>query len=41
MDQHLRYPADAKTGGYSYKIESSCFSAIKDKLISIYRKINC
>jgi hypothetical protein len=41
MDQHLRYPADHKTGGYSFKIESDYFSSTKEKFLDIYSKINC
>ena len=41
MDQHLRYPPDHKTGGYSFKIESDYFVSTKDKLLEIYGKINC
>jgi len=35
MDQHLRYPADYRTGGYSYSIESSYFNIIKEKMLSL------
>lgn len=41
MDQHLRYPPDHKTGGYSFKIDSDYFASIKNKLLEIYGKINC
>lgn len=41
MDQHLRYPPDEKTGGFSYKIDSDYFSSMKEKLMAIYNKINC
>lgn len=40
MDQHLRYPSDNITGGYSYKIDSDFFTKIKDKLESIHSQIN-
>lgn len=40
MDQHLRYPTDEKTGGYSFKIESSIFKNMQRKFISIYGEIN-
>ena len=40
MDQHLRYPPDEKTGGFSYKIGSDCFSLTKEKLMLIHSKIN-
>lgn len=35
MDQHLRYPSNNNTGGYSYKFESSYFDNIKDQMLSI------
>ena len=41
MDQHLRYPSDNKTGGYSYNIDGEYFNLIKEKLMAIYSKINC
>ena len=41
MDQHLRYPPDDKNGGYSYKIDSDYFKSVKEKLMTIYSKINC
>ncbi len=41
MDQHLRYPADEKTGRYSYKIDGDYFNLTKEKLMVIYSKINC
>jgi len=41
MDQHLRYPPDDKTGGYSYKIDDDYFNLIREKLMAIYSKINC
>jgi len=41
MDQHLRYPPDHKTGGYSFKIESDYFVSTKNKFLEIYSKINC
>ncbi|MCP5170108.1 MAG: HEPN domain-containing protein [Hahellaceae bacterium] len=41
MDQHLRYPSDDKTGGYSYNIDGDYFNLIKEKLMAIYSKINC
>lgn len=41
MDQHLRYPPDDKTGGYSYKIDADYFNLIKEKLMEIRSKINC
>lgn len=41
MDQHLRYPPDEKTGGFSFKIDSDYFSLMKEKLMAIYNKINC
>lgn len=41
MDQHLRYPPDEKTGGFSYQFDSDYFSSMKEKLMAIYKKINC
>ncbi|MBT7899930.1 MAG: HEPN domain-containing protein [Candidatus Marinimicrobia bacterium] len=41
MDQHLRYPPDNRTGGFSYKIDIDYFKSIKEKLMTIYSKINC
>jgi len=38
MDQHLRYPSDNKTGGYSYKIDGNYFNLTKEKLMAIYSK---
>ncbi|WP_347366284.1 hypothetical protein [Vibrio vulnificus] len=35
MDQHLRYPSNHNTGGYSYKFEPSYFDNIKDQMLSI------
>lgn len=35
MDQHLRYPSNYNTGGYSYKIESCYFDSIKEKMLKI------
>ena len=40
IDQHLRYPPDHKTGGYSFKIDSEYFTKIKDKFLVIHSKIN-
>ena len=40
MDQHLRYPPDKKTGGYSFKIESDIFTNMKNKFLEIYGAIN-
>lgn len=36
MDQHLRYPADKRTGGYSFCLDNSVFEEIKIKMIDIY-----
>lgn len=36
MDQHLRYPADERTGGYSFNIDGSEFEKIKAKMTDIY-----
>ena len=41
MDQHLRYPPDEKTGGYSYSIDSDTFTQMKSNLLKIYGIINC
>lgn len=35
MDQHLRYPSDNNTGGYSYSFDSSCFDSIKEKILRV------
>lgn len=35
MDQHLRYPSNHNTGGYSYKFESCYFDSIKDQMLRI------
>lgn len=35
MDQHLRYPIDERTGGYSFFLEESVFEAMKEKINSI------
>jgi hypothetical protein len=40
MDQHLRYPPDEKTGGYSFRIESDIFTDMKNKFLEIYGEIN-
>lgn len=36
LDQHLRYPADTRTGGYSFCLDSSVFEEIKNKMLDIY-----
>lgn len=36
MDQHLRYPADERTGGYSFNFDDSVFEEIKAKMTDIY-----
>ena len=36
MDQHLRYPADERTGGYSFNIDGSEFEKIKARMTDIY-----
>ena len=33
MDQHLRYPANKNTGGYSYNIDPSIFERVEKKFI--------
>jgi hypothetical protein len=35
MDQHLRYPNNYNTGGYSYKFESCYFDSIKEQMLRI------
>ena len=40
MDQHLRYPADNKTGGYSFSLESSYFSKVEKSFLELHTKIN-
>lgn len=35
MDQHLRYPGDERTGGYSFSFENSVFEEIKSKITYI------
>lgn len=35
MDQHLRYPASEKNGGYSFKLDSDIFSNMREKFIEI------
>jgi hypothetical protein len=35
MDQHLRYPADHRTGGYSFSLDASTFENVKDQLLRI------
>lgn len=35
MDQHLRYPSNHNTGGYSYKFEPCYFDSIKEKMLKI------
>ena len=35
MDQHLRYPSDYRTGGYSFSFDSSLFDVLKRKMLSI------
>lgn len=36
MDQHLRYPADGRTGGYSFSFDDLVFEEIKRKMTDIY-----
>lgn len=35
MDQHLRYPIDGRTGGYSFYLDESVFETMKEKIDSI------
>ncbi|MBN4055290.1 hypothetical protein JYU12_00950 [bacterium AH-315-K03] len=35
MDQHLRYPSNHNTGGYSYKFETCYFDSIKEQMLII------
>jgi hypothetical protein len=41
MDQHLRYPSNHRTGGYTFSIDSNYFSSMKEKFYEIHRKLNC
>jgi hypothetical protein len=36
MDQHLRYPSDERTGGYSFYLDSSTFEETKSSMMDIY-----
>ena len=40
MDQHLRYPPDSKTGGYSFKFDSSIFKEFEQKFEYIFTEIH-
>ncbi|MBB1274131.1 hypothetical protein [Psychromonas sp. SR45-3] len=40
MDQHLRYPSDNKTGGYSFSLSSCYFKEIEQKFMELHSKIN-
>lgn len=33
MDQHLRYPADNNTGGYSFIIDASTFQSVRAQML--------
>lgn len=33
LDQHLRYPADGRTGGYSFSIDGSIFEGLKNEML--------
>ena len=35
MDQHLRYPSNHNTGGYTYKFEPCYFDSIKEQMLRI------
>jgi hypothetical protein len=35
MDQHLRYPSNHNTGGYSFKIEPCLFENMKEQMLKI------
>lgn len=35
MDQHLRYPIDEKTGGYSFSLEPSVFENVKNRILQV------
>ncbi|MGV0034570.1 MAG: hypothetical protein ACNYPE_06285 [Candidatus Azotimanducaceae bacterium WSBS_2022_MAG_OTU7] len=35
MDQHLRYPRDENTGGYSFSLDSSIFEDLKKQMLSV------
>ncbi len=38
MDQHLRYPSDHRTGGYSFSIDSSSFEEMHEQFLLISAK---
>jgi hypothetical protein len=38
MDQHLRYPRDHRTGGYSFSLNSSSFEKMNSQFLSIATK---
>ena len=40
MDQHLRYPTDHRTGGYSFSFDACLFDNLKENMLSI-SGINC
>lgn len=40
MDQHLRYPADSKIGGYSFSLINGYFKKMEQKLLFCHAKIN-
>lgn len=35
MDQHLRYPGNHNTGGYSFKFDPCLFDSIKEQMLKI------
>lgn len=40
MDQHLRYPTNSNTGGYSFQFDPCYFESIKDQMLKI-SSIDC
>lgn len=40
MDQHLKYPRNQNTGGYSFKFESSYFDCIEEQMLRV-SEIQC
>ena len=35
MDQHLRYPTNEKTGGYSFSLEPSVFENVRNRILQV------
>jgi hypothetical protein len=40
LDQHLRYPHDDKTGGYSFSISSNYFEKMEKTFLTLHSNIN-